>query len=135
MDNIFDQIYFFVIAFVVIGGALKLLFWFSMFRNVFGAVQQQQQQLNPFLALFGIQPPPPPNPEVIEAQQRHRYATAGLVLGAGMIIVGVLMIITGVGGGESATFTFLELEVNKATPGIVFALLGTYVVKLTASRK
>lgn len=52
-----------------------------------------------------------------------------------MILLGLAMIVTGAGGGDRATFEFFGLKVNQATPGVVFALLGTYVVKVTAARK
>lgn len=125
--NFIDNIFWIVIIISVIAGIGKVLFWFFIGMGIFNTSQNYQQN---FLAqLLGI-PAPRPSIKDLESTHRRRYAFSGLVIGTMIILIGALMIFSGLDGGE-INFRFAGAELNRAGPGTVLCVLGVIIIKFT----
>lgn len=61
------------------------------------------------------------------------YSISGLVLGIVCVIIGMILTLRGVTGSSSWTAKFLGLrsEITDAAPGVIFGLLGLFVIWIT----
>ena len=98
-----------------------------MQRGIFKSTQSYQQNI--FGQMLGL-PIPQPSQEDLDSAHRRRYATAGLVAGISIILIGVLMIFSGLGGGQ-IEFSFAGASLNRAGPGTILCVLGAIIIKFT----
>lgn len=64
------------------------------------------------------------------------YSILGLVVGLACVLAGVVFVLHGVGGGTSWTADLLGLksELSDAAPGVVFGILGLFIIWATRFR-
>jgi hypothetical protein len=75
------------------------------------------------------------NPEVVTKLSKHQllYSMAGLVVGAGCMLGGIVLFLNGVTGSTSWTAKLLgaESQLSDAAPGAVLFIVGVFVVLIT----
>ncbi len=75
------------------------------------------------------------NPELQKLVAKYRliYSIVGLVLGFICIILGSLLVLSGVAGNSNWTASFIGMEsiLTDASPGIILFVVGLFVVRAT----
>jgi len=75
------------------------------------------------------------NPEVVTELSKHQllYSMAGLIVGAGCMLGGIVLFLNGVTGSTSWTAKLLgaESQLSDAAPGAVLFIVGVFVVLIT----
>jgi len=75
------------------------------------------------------------NPEVVKELSKHQllYSMAGLILGAGCMLGGIVLFLNGVTGSTSWTAKLLgaESQLSDAAPGAVLFIVGLFIVLIT----
>ena len=75
------------------------------------------------------------NPEVVTELSKHQllYSIAGLIVGAGCMLGGIVLFLNGVTGSTSWTAKLLgaESQLSDAAPGAVLFIVGLFIVLIT----
>lgn len=75
------------------------------------------------------------NPEIVKELSKHQllYSIAGLIVGAGCMLGGIVLFLNGVTGSTSWTAKLLgaESQLSDAAPGAVLFIVGLFIVLIT----
>ena len=127
MFYIIDNLVWIIVGISVLVGIAQLLFWVFLGMGVFNSTKNYQQNI--FAQLLGV-PIQQRSQKELDGAHRRKYATFGIVIGVIVILIGALMIFSGLGGGE-IELSFAGVHLNRAGPGTVLCVLGVIIIKET----
>jgi len=124
---IIDNLVWIIVGISVLVGIAQVLFWVFLGMGVFKSTQNYQQNI--FSQLFGT-PIPQRSQKELDGAHRRKYASFGLIIGIMVILLGALMIFSGLGGGE-IELSVAGIQLNRTGPGTVLCVLGVIIMKYT----